>query len=62
MKKNVTLINKICKKCGKEFIVNMSHKTQNFCNKECFKKFNNGIGNPFYGKKHTEKEVMRKNI
>lgn len=59
MKKGITLLNKVCKQCEKKFIVSLSCKKQKFCCKKCFGKYNNGINNPFYGKKHSLESLKK---
>ena len=57
MRKKRTFIKKICLQCKKEFTVNMSNKMQKFCCTKCSGKAHSGIGNSFYGEKHTKESL-----
>lgn len=56
--KKIIRIIKKCLNCGKEFEWNQREE-QKFCSHECYLNTLSGEGNPFYGKKHSEKTIIQ---
>ena len=53
------LVEKVCLTCEKDFGVKSCRKDiAKFCSLLCMGKHNEGEGNPFYGKKHTEESKI----